>query len=403
MKLFGEGDLWSVLNAQKGKIRQDIESQNQNYLLNANETQLIAHITEKYRLDPIILNEEGVYLTDKEKMIPAEQFDSFRFHVRPGESYRKQVVTFHLPFSGDRDLFKYMPSTRILWTQDVAIQNGEICFEGIIWSDGDVAAVKRNWEDFLRSLKTQIGYSTNEVNAHNSSLETEVTVAIQQRKADFLKKGNVLASLGIPLKRSVNLPTTFAVPAPKKNVLIAKPTASTAAFTPEPTLDSKTYEDILKIIHDTGVEIERHPSIYAGKDEETLRDHLLMVLSPHFSSVTGETFNKAGKTDVLIRHEGKNLFVAECGVWKGAKQFLGKIDQLLSYLTWRDSKTALISFVRNKEFGVVMQSIKTEIRTHPCFVKEYPSINEGWLRYEFTMKDDPSRSVKLAVLCFHFP
>ncbi len=93
------------------------------------------------------------------------------------------------------------------------------------------------------------------------------------------------------------------------------------------------------------------------KDEETLRDLLLMVLSPHFQSVSGETFNKTGKTDILIRHEGKNLFVAECAIWKGSNQFLGKIDQLLSYLTWRDSKTALICFVRNKDVANVLNTI----------------------------------------------
>ena len=127
------------------------------------------------------------------------------------------------------------------------------------------------------------------------------------------------------------------------------------------------------------------------------------VMSPHFNSVSGETFNKSGKTDILIRHEGKNLFVAECGIWKGAKQFLGKIDQLLSYLTWRDSKTALICFVRNKEFGAVVETIKKEIPSHACFVKGHPPVGEAWLRYEFSLKDDPSRSVKIAVLCFHYP
>lgn len=184
---------------------------------------------------------------------------------------------------------------------------------------------------------------------------------------------------------------------------MAKPPASMAPFAPEPTLDENTYADILKIIHDTGVEIERHPSIYEGKDEETLRDHFLMVLSPHFQSVTGETFNKQGKTDILIRHEGKNIFVAECGFWHGAKQFHEKIDQLHTYLTWRDSKTALIWFVRNKQFGSVLETIKAEAPKHPSFVKDRGAVSEAWLKYEFSLKDDPTRMVRLAVLCFHFP
>lgn len=55
---------------------------------------------------------------------------------------------------------------------------------------------------------------------------------------------------------------------------------------------------------------ERLPSTYAGKDEETLRDHLILNLEPRFQiGTTGETFNKSGKTDILMRHEGKNIFV----------------------------------------------------------------------------------------------
>jgi hypothetical protein len=55
---------------------------------------------------------------------------------------------------------------------------------------------------------------------------------------------------------------------------------------------------------------------------------------------TGETFNFQGKTDILIRVEGKNVFIAECKFWKGEKALLATLDQLLSYLSWRDTKAA---------------------------------------------------------------
>jgi hypothetical protein len=35
-----------------------------------------------------------------------------------------------------------------------------------------------------------------------------------------------------------------------------------------------------------------------------------------------------------MRHEGKNIFVAECKLWRGPKAHLEALDQLLSYLTW---------------------------------------------------------------------
>lgn len=115
--------------------------------------------------------------------------------------------------------------------------------------------------------------------------------------------------------------------------------------------------------------MERHPSIYFEKNEETLRDFFIMFLSPNFQSVTGETFNKIGKTDILIRHEKTNVFIAECTFWKGIKTFHEAIDQILSYLTWRDSKATILCFVNAKEINPALEKIESETSNHNCFVK----------------------------------
>jgi len=66
---------------------------------------------------------------------------------------------------------------------------------------------------------------------------------------------------------------------------------------------------------------------------------------------TGATFNFEGKTDILLRVDGKNAFIAECKFWTGEKQFLETIDQLLGYLSWRDTKAAILLFNRNQNFS----------------------------------------------------
>ena len=149
---------------------------------------------------------------------------------------------------------------------------------------------------------------------------------------------------------------------------------------------------------------ERLPSTYAGKDEETLRDHLIMVLEPRFEiSTTGETFNKSGKTDILMRHEGKNVFVAECKFWRGQKQHHKTIDQLLSYLTWRDSKTAIIYFVDTKEIAAPLEAISDSTPSHTCFVAKNGRPEEAWFRYALHLPGDQSRPVHVSILCFHLP
>jgi hypothetical protein len=189
----------------------------------------------------------------------------------------------------------------------------------------------------------------------------------------------------------------------KRRVILAPPPSPTSKFAPEPALDDSVYQEILKVIHDLGVEMERHPSLYKDKGEEALRDCFLMFLAPHFDSTTGETFNKKGKTDILIRHDKSNLFVAECKFWEGQKLFHKTIDQLLSYLTWRDSKAALIIFVNNKELSPVLKTIEDETPHHPCFVKSKGKVKEGWFSYELHLPGDQNRHVQVAALVFHFP
>jgi hypothetical protein len=129
-----------------------------------------------------------------------------------------------------------------------------------------------------------------------------------------------------------------------------------------------------------------------------------MMLEPNFQgSATGETFNKTGKTDILLRYEGTNVFIAECKFWKGKKVFLSTISQLLGYLTWRDSKAAVIMFVPNKEFTSVLETAKGSISEHSNYLSFVNSSDETWLNYKFHLNDDRNRLLKLAVMLYHTP
>ena len=130
-----------------------------------------------------------------------------------------------------------------------------------------------------------------------------------------------------------------------------------------------------------------------------------MQLTPHFewASTTGETFNKAGKTDILLRYENTNVFVAECKVWKGAKAHHDTIDQLLRYLTWRDSKTAIVYFVPTKDIAAPLKAIEESTHSHACFAATKGRQDASWFHYEFHLPGDPASIIQLAILCFHLP
>jgi hypothetical protein len=400
MKVFGEGAVVGLFNERGNALRAEVYNQERNYLLNVNEAEYVAYLVARHSLVPVVLDRSGLYVTDREDMIPAEQFPA-DFNVFRGRRYPKQVLTFHLPFQGDPELIGCTPSSYISWTREVEVSESCICFDlGDFY--GDAARLQSELERILNAINQQAQNLFQEVEQWNRRLEGEAAQVVRARKDSFLKQAGLLASIGVPVKRAASVPSTFTVPLHPRKVVI-RPAAPNSSFTPEPTMDDASYGEILRMLSEFGREMERHPSVYAGRDEETLRDHLIMVLTPQFQSVGGETFNKKGKTDILVRHEGANLFVAECKFWKGPKGYQDTISQLLSYLTWRDSKTAILLFVRNREFQPVLDQIAAETARHENFVKFHGGEAEGRFRFEFRLPDDQHRRVWLTVLCFHFP
>lgn len=172
------------------------------------------------------------------------------------------------------------------------------------------------------------------------------------------------------------------------------------AVKPEPTLDQGQYETILSLISGAGRSIEQSSSRTRALDEEALRDMLLVPLNAHFGNATGEAFNCNGKTDILIRHEGANLFAAECKIWGGDKHLQDAIDQLLSYLHWRDTKAALVVFNRNKDFSSVLEKLKSLPAKHVAYVSGPKNLDESSFQFILALPQDAERKVTVSVLAF---
>jgi hypothetical protein len=175
-------------------------------------------------------------------------------------------------------------------------------------------------------------------------------------------------------------------------------------FEPEPTLAMTEYERILEIISNMVEVMERSPKAFVGMNEEDLRTHFLVQLNGQYEGqATGETFNYEGKTDILIRTSAKNVFVAECKFWKGPQVFSETLDQLLGYTSWRDTKTAVILFNRNKDLTAVLEKIPDVIKAHPNYKRDLIPLGETKFRCIMHQINDENREVTVTVLVFDVP
>lgn len=171
-------------------------------------------------------------------------------------------------------------------------------------------------------------------------------------------------------------------------------------------ISDKAYFEIMDRIIIYGQNLEKYRSLYSKFDEEGFREFFL----PHLNSIseshsaTGETFNKAGKTDILIQDgEGKNVFIAECKLWKGESELSKAVDQLLNrYVTWRDEKTALIIFNKDmKGFSELLTKAVEQLKSHSLFDTYLGNRRDTSFSFTFKHPDDDKRKLKLELIIFN--
>ena len=168
----------------------------------------------------------------------------------------------------------------------------------------------------------------------------------------------------------------------------------------------KKYRTIIHHINKLCKGYEQDENIYKRKQEKELRALIVSALQPVFPelSSTSETINRKGKTDIIIKtSDNINILVAECKIWKGQVEFSKAIDQLLNYVTFRDTRTALILFVKNRKIRDVIKKAKLTIAKHPCCVKDTCHACDSSFSYIFHTIDDPQSLIALELMLFHYP
>lgn len=404
--LFRKVSIFDVLEHQKRQIKEKIRSLEPNYVLNASDEDLVAWLVREFTLDVPAIEEPGIHFDYREKQIDVSR-DPMRMMFDGDEPFyiAGTEVTFIIPFTGDVAFFDVQPQN-FTWTgggSRTAVVNSEIHFT-YAGANLDGASAKREFQNELQLVKQNLQSLKAATDRHNGELLQQIREQVRQRKDKLLQDAEMAASIGFPIKRRDGVPATYAVPVQKRKPKIERPPVPSGPFQPEPVLAMDEYENILGIISSMVRVMERSPRAFETMGEEDLRTHFLVQLNGQYEGrATGETFNFQGKTDILIRTGDRNVFIAECKFWTGEKQFLGTIDQLLSYLSWRDTKAAVLIFNRNVNFSEVLKTIAESSPKHRYYKRTVGKLSESSFRYIFHQPNDINRELILTVLAFDVP
>lgn len=402
--LFNKVDWHSVDQHQRKELAKEIEGINGDRLLNTSVDDLCDYFEKKYKIDVPVLRPENIVADQRETKIDVSG-DPRRYFSNPGQPFyvNGTTVEISVPFEGDAEAFKVQPTSYTMNPPRADIKSNNL----IIKVEGTDLSAEQVRNEVNRTISDIEGYLvTLRFNAQglNTQIRSIARAAIEQRRGKLLKDRNLLGDLGFKIKEREGESRTYAAPEVRRKLAPALPTASATPYKPEPTLTNVDYDHILGVIQNMVHVMERSPSAFISMDEESIRSHFLVQLNGHYEGqATGETFNYQGKTDILIRSEGKNIFIAECKFWSGPKKLIETIDQLLGYSSWRDTKVAVIVFNRNKDFSRVLESIQETSKGHSNFKRQIAFTSETLFRYVFAHRDDPNRELLLTVMAFDVP
>jgi hypothetical protein len=378
---FSHGHLESGLHRRWLEMVAEINGAPEEHVLRVDEQAWAAALYERYSVEAPVLKTADKWMAEPEVIQVDVSGDVSRIiRMRPAYVAGHRVKV-HIPFTGDGGVFDYLPSSHILVELFATVGEQELIKE-IIYPDDNPADITVETEQFMGRVETNLGSARAEIFKFNSSLELRALNTIRERRQAIERHQAHIATTGLRIGAPRDRERTSV-----EEVIVRRPAPvlphSSAGQPPielEPVLLDETYEHILGLIREHARAMSRNPSVYQDMAEEQRRHVILDALNPHFRGVgTAEAFNGVGKTDILLAHEARSLFIAECKIWTG------------------------LMFVDRRDLTAVIGKAREVLGAHPQFVNWEDSPAETELRATVAWDGDAQRHADLAVLFFHLP
>jgi hypothetical protein len=173
-------------------------------------------------VEPLVLHFDRMTKQTRTEEIDGSSFPG-DFFVERGRRYPKTVVRILVPFSGERDLLQYSPSTA-----GMTFPRGEVCgntiqFDVLMWGYPDDANRVKQELDGNRSLLESCATRVSEhVKQFNAELAPQIKSAFAAKLDELTKQYAIFDDLGIPEEPAEPpaLPSSSVTPKAKKGSLL---------------------------------------------------------------------------------------------------------------------------------------------------------------------------------------
>ncbi|MCW2651663.1 MAG: hypothetical protein JWR32_2639 [Mycobacterium sp.] len=392
--VFQKGELSDFLVQRQTAAAQALQDVPEDEFL-ADPADAVARIYQNYMLDDVTVAGRDQVVSEGTRPVKLRARDHFDGREYKYEGMR---VSIRIQFTGPGEVWHYRPSQSFIGAYgNVQLHTDHFMFIGEArtpTSEQVLAALDQAISELQRSAE----WINTDLSGWRSGLQTLLETIARERRENLAGMSALDEALGIPIRSAAAERQIPIQVRPKPLRPRPERGASTRAPAAQRVLANDVYEDVVRTIEQMTHAMERTPTT-AKLGEEELRNLILIVLNANYEGAArGEVFNGRGKTDILLTWEGDNAFIAECKVWKGAAGVRRAIDQLLEYVTWRDTKAALVLFIKSGKPSEILAKAQAEIESHAAHVQTRPTAADT--RRDFALKapTDEQRRISLALV-----
>jgi hypothetical protein len=365
--LFLDTEIHELIDLTQRQLVDEIVNLPDSAILSRSNEEWLTQLIDKYTIHVPTLDPTKAEYTHVDGTVPEYPVPNPNFDTQPGVPGR--IYTLHVPYSGPENLFYYKPRIYHMSAVRAGTSNLEITIPaGGAWLT--TTAIEELFDSAIEKIESNLQNLRNDIAPFNEGLEMLIRSRLELRRKSAEATKATTDALKYPLRKREGAPQTYKLPERPKLSLV----------------------------------MEQSPTVFENAEEEHIRVHYLVQLNGQYQgAATGETFNHTGKTDILIRHHDKNIFVAECKFWAGYKELIRATSQLLDYTTWRDTKTALLVFSRRMNFTSVISEAQRAMRDHPRYKSGPDTEDESRFRYIFNHPNDDQREIIITLMLFDMP
>jgi len=402
--LFSETSLHHQIRTRESQVKTRVDVIPEDQFLISSDQEILEHLLPDLMIEPIVLHLAAKMMNQTETQIDVSRDPNRFFIERPDPPFfiPGTQINIDIPYTGEDWIFRYRPHKYFSVFPRPEIRHGLLRISIALPHDAEPEQFKTDYDQDIALIEKYVHSAHSQVSSYNTQLETVIQGAVTSRRTRLSKHAKLAKLLDIPLKSKDNAPPLKPVHIDIRRPLLL-PAVPKTGLIPEHGLTDKNYEHILHFIRHQGRTFETTPGTYALHNEEGLRNIILSQLNGHFKGAAkGEVFRGRGKTDLCIEMDNRAAFVGECKMWAGPASLTKALDQMLGYLTWRDSKATIIAFnTENKDFSNIVSTLPDTLHKHALFLHALPCTEQGEWRVSMRSKEDKGRRVSVHVFLFN--